>query len=99
MKIIAMFALVVCSTVVDARPPTTRLREIAPRDVPVIVPLGQVIDTRLPAFVPMFARVNNPAAGQAVRDDARINTLPPPIYGSTYFGYGYGSLVSHAFIR
>jgi len=87
-----------------AAEPTTRPKDVAPKDRPAELIVGQVIDARLPAQVPTFAKADKPPVGNfAERDWARTNTLPAPILfgcGYGYWGFGCGGgLTTHAFFR
>lgn len=97
-------ALLLAAVSTQAAQPATRPRDIAPVDPPGERWLGQVIDVCEPAFVPKFAQVSNPPAGNfAEREWARINTYPSPVYvWPRYFGFpchGYVPPPSNVFIR
>ena len=105
MRLIAI-TLLLASSLTFAAEPTTKPKDIAPEQS-----IGQVLDTQRPAFVPQFAKVNNPPAGNfAERDWARMNTYPAPllfwpgyrhfgVFGYGHRGFGYINSPSHAFMR
>lgn len=88
----------IVSGVVEATPPTTR--PLAPTTPAEPRRLPTMVDPAKPAFLPKFARVNNPPSGQfEERKYASQYTAPTPIYGYGYYagyGCGYGVGVGYA---
>lgn len=94
---IALILTILSGSIGMAAEPSTR--PVAPRTPAVPIDRGTLIDAREPAFVPKFAKIDNPPAGQfAERHYAYRFTDPAPAvfgygwgYGGYAYGFGYGS--------
>jgi hypothetical protein len=89
--------------------PTTRPKDVAPKDPPPVSFVGQVYDTSRLAYVPAFTARQGPPAWQAGRENA-VRLSPPvhgyPVYSFPACGYGYwgscgggGWYPNHGFYR
>ena len=83
-----------------AGPPMRHPNDIAPKDAPVVAPVGQVIDKTVPVYHPKFLAIAPPAGRYEERKWAYYNTYaayPYFSYGGFFGGYGYYGFGGYGF--
>ncbi len=108
MRNLLTFILGLACCAITLAEPTTKPKDIAPKDAPKLMYAAPIADMTRPAYVPAFATPTRNVALQDQRDHMLMFHLPAPFYGAygPYVPYGlwggcgrYGYVANHGFYR